>query len=284
MGATTGIEWTDATWNPWMGCSKVSPGCDSCYMFSGMRRYGRKPEVVQRARDLTFHAPLHWKQPLRIFTCSWSDFFHKQADPWREEAWDVILRTPWHSYQILTKRPGLMLAWAKRHPWPDHVWAGTSVESQKYAPRLDVLARVPATVLFVSVEPMLGPVNLTKWLGAGSRCEADRVLDWVIAGGESGPRARPAHPDWFRQVRDQCQAAGVPFFFKQWGEWLPDDHCTDAQWKQAKERYGREFLVSRLGESPASLQVSVFQRWAYVGKKAAGALLDGREWQDFPNL
>lgn len=283
MGETTSIEWTNATWNPWMGCSKVSPGCDSCYMFAGMLRYGRDPETVQRTKDTTFYAPLRWKEPKRIFTCSWSDFFHKQADSWREQAWDVILQTPQHTYQILTKRPGLMVAWAKTHPWPRHVWAGTSVESQRYAPRLDVLARVPAEVRFVSVEPMLGPVDLRPWLwwGMGSRAG---TLDWTIAGGESGPGARPAHPDWFRSVRDQCQVAGVPFFFKQRGEWSWDEENDEGiavpkDWRSKPHLY--RFLRSD-GTVGSGYDGSDGVFVAKLGKKAAGALLDGREWREFP--
>ena len=228
MGEKTGIEWCTSTWNPWMGCSKVSLGCDSCYMFAGMRRFGRDPEVVQRTRPQTFNAPLKWKDPKRIFTCSWSDFFHKQADPWREEAWDIILRTPQHTYQILTKRPGLMVAWAKTHPWPAHVWAGTSVESQKYAPRLDVLARVPAKVRFISAEPLLGPLDLKPYF---FKCSGTCVptpenptcackglaIHQVIIGGESGPGARPMDLAWARDLVGQCQKAGTACFVKQLG-------------------------------------------------------------------
>ena len=294
MGEKTTIEWCTATWNPWIGCSKVSPGCDSCYMFAGMRRYGRDPEIVQRTKDQTFFAPLKWKLPQHIFTCSWSDFFHKQADPWREEAWDVILRTPQHVYQILTKRPGLMVAWAEKHGWPDHVWAGTSVESQKYVPRLNVLARVPAKVRFVSMEPMLGPVDLRKWIelglgwygeNANGGLEPDRACNWVIAGGESGPGARPAHPDWFRQVRDQCQAAGVPFFFKQWGTYasVPKMPSGIGQLVRAGDvivaQSGKTWLIRPDLSCEGEGQGAAMRP---LGKKAAGALLDGREWREMP--
>ena len=288
MGINTGIEWTDATWNPWIGCSKVSPGCDSCYMFSGMRRYGRDPGVVQRTKEATFYAPFNWKEPKRIFTCSWSDFFHKQADPWREEAWEVILRTPHHTYQILTKRPGLMVAWAETHPWPDHVWAGTSVERQKYAPRLDVLARVPAKVRFVSAEPLLSSLDLRKWLNwtgdAGMHEPPDPVcLNWVIVGGESGPNARPMHPDWARSLRDQCHMAGVPYFHKQNGEWvsglgvlggyvvLQNTWSEDHPFGNSQATPSRN--IHQWGDGYLSVK---------VGKKAAGALLDGREHKEMP--
>ena len=297
MAETTTIEWTDSTWNPWQGCTKVSLGCDNCYAETLTKRWGRTFTTLRRSADATFYAPLspRWRTPRLVFTCSLSDFFHRQADPWREEAWDIMRRTPHLTYQVLTKRPGLAVAWYKNHGWLPNVWLGAAVENQKYAPRLDVLARVPAPVRFVSVEPMMGPVDLGRWLmryGLGYAREAGLGANlagftgvptrWVICGGESGRGARPMHPDWARSLRDQCQAAGVPFFFKQWGAWLPDDHCTDDQWHGARERYGREFIHDRLGEGPAALSVSIVQRWAFVGKKAAGALLDGREWREMP--
>ena len=204
-----------------MGCTKVSPGCAKCYAEREMSRFGRDFNAVQRTSRRVFESPLHWKTPRRIFTCSWSDFFHPGADAWREEAWEIIKATPWHTYQILTKRPELMVAWAKIHGWPEHVWAGTSVESQKYAPRLGVLARVPAKVRVVSVEPMLGPVDLRQWLHPPcidpfcSGCDAEAVLNWVICGGESGPGFRPMELAWLEDLAGQCSDAGVPCWVKQ---------------------------------------------------------------------
>ena len=230
MAETTGISWTDATWNPWIGCTKVSPGCDHCYAERDMSRFGRHFDQVQRTSSLVFTLPLRLKEPRRIFTCSWSDFFHRGADAWREEAWEIIKATPWHTYQILTKRPGLMVAWAEKHGWPEHVWAGTSVESQKYAPRLDVLARVPAKVRFVSVEPMLEAVDLRPWLGCphkgdedGDICcpecgyprEKSRWIHWVIVGGESGAGFRPMEIPWLESLAQQCSVARVPRGVKQ---------------------------------------------------------------------
>lgn len=220
MGKKTAIEWADATWNPWYGCSKVSLGCDNCYAEREMKRWGKDFNEVSRAAKSTFYAPLAWKEPNRIFTCSWSDFFIKKADPWREEAWKIIKATPQHTYMILTKRPGLMAYWAETHPWPEHVWAGVSVETQKYAPRIDVLARVPAKVRFVSAEPLLGFVDLRPHL---YKCICDDLpctceglaVRWCIVGGESGPGCRPMDTDWVRFLRDQCRDAGVSFFYKQ---------------------------------------------------------------------
>lgn len=208
MGKTTRIAWTDATWNPWYGCTEVSPGCDHCYAKRVLARMG-KLWRVQRASKATYRAPLSWLEPRRVFTCSLSDFFHPAVpEEWRTDAWQVILATPEHTYQILTKRPGLMVAWAKRWGWPNNAWAGVSVESQKYAPRITVLARVPARVQFISCEPLLGPLDLRRWLGQGA-------VHQVIVGGESGLGHRPMDLDWARALRDQCQAAGVDFFFKQ---------------------------------------------------------------------
>lgn len=214
MSATSGIEWTEATWNPWMGCTKVSPGCDLCYMYREQRRYGRDPEVVVRSKT-TFNAPLKWASPKAIFTCSWSDWFHADADPWRDEAWEIIRRTPQHTYQILTKRPGriarhLPLDWGEG--W-SHVWLGVSVENQDHAFRARQLTEVPAAVRFVSAEPLLGPVAFER--------PVLRQLDWLIVGGESGPDCRPMDMAWASGLRDQCEQHGVAFFLKQLGGW-PD--------------------------------------------------------------
>jgi len=382
VGETTGIEWCDATWNPWQGCTKVSEGCANCYMYRDMPRFGKDPTVVRRSADATFYSPLKWREPKRIFVCSWSDFWHPAARQWRDAAWNVMLDARQHTYMIPTKRPQAMLdEWARLKVFDDgplpHIWAGVSVENQGNAWRLAYLARVPAKVRFVSAEPLLSSLDLRQWLGTGgaqhanqgcagtgfnrlggtesgqpraclagnptggygsseglsagaihsggeavrlgrtplgvdgiqppsdsrrvgnqpqgwqqgeqlaiesgsgharlqcgscpaqtgqatseayARREVDprtsagdrrtlsaegpvetgdsrhvrrdrqdgsehraprevdasvRVLDWVIAGGESGPKRRPSEADWFRALRDQCAAAGVPYFLKQ---------------------------------------------------------------------
>jgi len=208
MSERTGIEWTDRTWNPWHGCTKVSPGCAHCYMYREKARYGQDPDVVMRSKT-TFTAPLRWREPARVFTCSWSDFFHTAADPWRDEAWAIIRATPHLTYQILTKRIGRVVD----HLPPDwgdgyrNVWLGVSVENHRHIFRASALACVPARVRFVSVEPLLGPVVFGTL----------RDLHWVICGGESGPQARPMALEWARALRDECAAAGVPFFLKQLG-------------------------------------------------------------------
>lgn len=242
MGERSAIEWTDSTWNPWHGCTKVSPGCKHCYMYREKVQYGQDPSLVVRSKT-TFKNPLKWKSPKRIFTCSWSDFFHETADPWRDEAWDIIRRTPQHTYLILTKRPErFTVPWSADEPW-SHVWLGVSAETQEYADqRIPLLLEVPAARRFLSAEPLLGPISLSQpWVdylagwgvhpvhvcgGDEERCASScpepeqhqtTRLDWVIAGGESGPKSRPMELAWAATLRDQCTKAGVSFFLKQLG-------------------------------------------------------------------
>jgi protein gp37 len=202
------IEWTDATWNPWHGCIKVSPGCKNCYMYRGKQRYGKDPRTIIRSRT-TFYDPLRWSEPRLIFACSWSDWFIKDADTWRPDAWNVIRATPQHTYQILTKRPeriaqSLPEDWGSG--WPN-VWLGVSIESQDYIFRKEILRAAPARIRFISAEPLLGPVDFGDLKG----------IQWLITGGESGPKARPMNPDWARSIRRQCAKSKVAFFHKQNG-------------------------------------------------------------------
>ena len=221
------IEWTDVTWNPFTGCTKVSPGCDNCYMYReyprlrsmGNAGYQKDPDKVQ-VIEKRLTEPKHWWKPRRVFVNSMSDTFHEHV-PEKDLAylfWNMR-NLPRHTFQVLTKRPGRAVAWWKMwqegptfpiSKWPAHIHLGTSVETQKYAPRIEVLARVPAPVKFVSAEPLLGELDLTSYMDAGQ-------IQWLIVGGESGPRARPMDLDWARDLRDQAQEAGVPFFLKQLG-------------------------------------------------------------------
>ncbi len=206
MGKESGIEWTEATWNPWHGCHKVSPGCAHCYMYRDKIRFGQKPDDVVRSRT-TFEAPLEWKEPKTVFTCSWSDFFIEEADEWRNEAWEIIRQTPQHTYQILTKRPGRILTHLPSG-WPlPNVWLGVSVENARFYWRIEQLRAVPASVRFLSLEPLLAPMPDLPLQG----------ISWVIVGGESGPRCRPMKAEWVREIRNLCARQQVPFFFKQWG-------------------------------------------------------------------
>jgi len=226
MSENSNIEWTDATWNPWHGCHKVSPGCKFCYMFRDKKRYGQDPNIVVRSKT-TFRDPLRWATPKLVFTCSWSDWLIEEADPWRDAAYEIIRQTP-HMYQILTKRieraPGRF-----PHPPLPNIWLGVSVESRDYLGRIDLLRKTPAAVRFLSLEPLiedLGPLDVSD-------------IDWVIVGGESGPAARPMNIEWCRSIVQQCNAAGVPCFVKQMGS-----NCVDQLGKMNGamfDRKGKDF-------------------------------------------
>ena len=214
MGQGSSIEWTEATWNPVTGCDKVSPGCKNCYAerMSNRLLAMSNPRYVN-GFQLTMHddllsLPLRWKKPRRIFVNSMSDLFHEEVpEPFIAGCFETMNEARWHTFQILTKRPERAAALSPRLPWPANVWMGTSVESSTYYWRIEELRRVPAAIRFLSVEPLLGPVDDIPLDG----------IQWVIAGGESGPRCRPMQESWVTALRDRCQNAGVAFFFKQWG-------------------------------------------------------------------
>ncbi|KKM89051.1 hypothetical protein LCGC14_1252530 [marine sediment metagenome] len=212
MGYKTKISWCQTSQNFWIGCTKVDPGCDNCYMFRDMRRYGNDPEKVRRTKT-TFNNPLKWKKPRLIFTCSWGDFFHVDADPWRDEAWDIIRRTPHHTYQILTKRHGRI---QKNLPswWPmSHVWLGVSgCDNDGFHQRAKALRDVPGNFTrFISAEPLIGPIDVT------AEQLVDYKINWMIIGGESGPGARPMELSWAKTIKDACVEANIPVFLKQLG-------------------------------------------------------------------
>jgi protein gp37 len=279
MGERTAIQWTEHTWNPWQGCAKVSDGCENCYMFRDKKRYGQDPEAVVRSKPPTFNKPLTWREPARVFTCSWSDWFIREADPWRPEAWDVIRRTPHLTYQILTKRPAriprcLPPDWGNGYP---NVWLGVSVEDQATADaRIPQLLDTPARVRFLSCEPLLGPVDLSRWLfatchpgcgwingspvrevpdgchqcGQGGPYER---LDWVIVGGESGPGARITDAADIRRLVEQCRAGKVPVFVKQLGR-----VAIDTDWHGLAPLSLRDPKGGDLSEFPEDLRVREF--------------------------
>lgn len=213
MGKETGIAWADATWNPAQGCTKVSPGCDNCYAEALSRRYGWKTQFATvQLMPHRLDVPFNWKKPKRIFVGSITDMFHPQIpDIYLCAVWLTMLEAKQHTYMLLTKRPHRM-----RHKvdklgleLPRHIWLGTSVEQQRfYDNRVPALMGIPASVRFLSVEPLLEHVTIQP--------EALPV-EWVIVGGESGPRARPMDEDWARSLRDQCAGAGIPYFYKQRG-------------------------------------------------------------------
>jgi protein gp37 len=204
------IEWTEATWNPTIGCTEVSPGCDHCYAKRITQRF---PQTYPNGFDLTLreHAlelPLQWKTPRKIFVNSMSDLFHVDVpDAFILRVFDVMVRAPRHQYQILTKRAERLARLAPKLPWPAHVWMGVSVETKAFEWRIDYLRKVPAAIRFLSAEPLLGSL-------AGINLEG---IDWVIGGGESQPGCRPTELDWFRELRDACRDQRIAFFLKQLG-------------------------------------------------------------------
>lgn len=287
MSEQTNIEWCDSTFNPWIGCTKVSPACDDCYAARstpartlnvawGANEQRRRTSASNWALPLRwnasaaqFHAKHGRRQ--RVFCASLADVFDNQVPPeWRDDLWRLIEATPNLDWLLLTKRIGnavnmlpVTSDFDRLYP---HVWLGSTICNQAEADRdIQKLLAVPARVRFLSIEPLLGPVDL---MGTGknpSEATGLHLVDWVIAGGESGPRARPMSPDWVRKLRNQCFAAGVPFLFKQWGEWIP-------MLGQA------EGLIVR--PDKATTQDGWVMGWA--GKKASGRLLDGVEHNEFP--
>lgn len=227
MADRSAIEWTQATWNPTTGCDRVSRGCDNCYALTlakrlkamGSAKYQTDgdprtsgPGFGVAVHEDSLTIPSRWRQPRMVFVNSMSDLFHaKVPTEFVEKVFEVMAATPRHTYQILTKRSLRLSRLAPRLPWPANVWMGVSVEDESQLDRVDHLRTVPAAVRFVSAEPLLGPLDRIDLSG----------IDWLIAGGESGVDARPMDPAWVRALRDRCRAAGVAFFFKQWGGRTP---------------------------------------------------------------
>jgi protein gp37 len=220
VGDATAIEWTDATWNPVTGCTKISAGCDHCYAERFSERFrGTSGHPFAMGFDLTLRPerldqPLRWRAPRMIFVNSMSDLFHNRVPrEFSTRVFDIMERAHWHTFQVLTKRSSLMRDFLRRRysgvRAPVHIWFGVSVEDGSKKSRIHHLQETPAGVRFL--EPLIGPMGKLDLAG----------IDWVIVGGESGPHARPMNPEWARDVRDQCGASGVAFFFKQWGGLRP---------------------------------------------------------------
>ena len=212
--AHSSIEWTESTWNPVTGCTKVSPGCKLCYAERMAKRLqGMGQRRYSNGFDLTLHEdilemPLSWKKPQLIFVNSMSDMFHKDVPVWFiQKAFDVMRRASWHQFQVLTKRSDRLMEMSPSIDWPGNVWMGVSVESQDYTFRIDQLRNTGAAIKFLSLEPLLGAVPQLDLRG----------INWVIVGGESGPGARPMELEWVLEIKARCRKDRVPFFFKQWG-------------------------------------------------------------------
>lgn len=332
MGKNSKIEWTDHTFNPWIGCSKVSPGCTNCYAETLMdTRMGRVQWGAHGTRSVTSAA--YWQQPLawnieakrtgvrrKVFCASLCDVFEDRPDTnaWRISLLELIELTHGLDWLMLTKRPENAVrliqeaagrsaeSFFERNP---HVWIGTSAEDQRRADeRIPHLLNIPARVRFLSMEPLLGPMDIaaaaygegrprpSAAVQTGQMSNALHGIHWIIVGGESGADARPMHPDWPRGVRDQCQAAGVPFFFKQWGEWYPfgsgyieqdsvvhSPHGAVSDWTHRDLTFAdNSVLRCHPNVFTFDPEKPSFQQMYKVGKKSAGRLLDGREWSEFP--
>lgn len=359
MGKTS-IEWTDETWNPVVGCTRVSEGCRFCYAFEihDMRhaahkagkavpaQYAKPFKEVQLLPE-RLEQPYHWRKPRQVFVNSMSDLFHP-AVPFEfiARVFTTMMGSPKHTFQILTKRPeraagflgrcgswegyvthngeppvsyggtGIIVGPGADNRWPlSNVWLGTSVEDQEHADkRIPYLLRCPAAVRFLSCEPLLGPITFRIGQLDCQDCEHNRnggtidrtpepcdgncpQIKWVIVGGESGDHARPMHPDWARSICNQCQSAGVPFFFKQWGEWKPISEMPETEYEPLYEPASKSnpVVARRCRVATRGLQFDgregfhqVDEHIAYqifrVGKKKAGRQLDGREWSEFPTV
>lgn len=249
MSDQSTIEWTDSTWNPVTGCTKVSPGCKNCYAETFAERWRGIPgHPYEQGFDLKLwperlKLPLTWKESRMIFVNSMSDLFHKDVpDDFIRQVFEVMLEAKHHTFQVLTKRSERMMQWMRENfknaKVPAHIWLGASVENRDYVWRIMYLQQTPAEIRFLSIEPFLGPMTL--------KASNLKGIHWVIVGGESGHRARPMNPDWARDVREQCKRFDVAFFFKQWGTFNAN------------------------GER--------------VGKKAAGRVLDGKIWNAMPEM
>ncbi len=356
MGDVTRIEWTDATWSPVTGCTKVSEGCRHCYIertppfrmegrkfrcprcggsgyvedSDGNRlAYGKSGQFIAGARcarcsgtgragigDTTgvrmhedrLDVPLRWRKPRKVFVCSMADLFHEAvSSSFIASVFAVMALTPQHTYQVLTKRPARMRALLTSGAFADllgdtlgmmlfeqrisdydvtfplpNVWLGVTVEDQQRADqRIPILLDTPAAVRWLSCEPLLGPVDLdaTGMDVTGTRGPESRppAVDWVVAGGESGPNARPMHPDWARSLRDQCAVAGVPYLYKQWGEWAPGGEGVGPLRDTDREVYIGDVLTD-----PAWKGLPARQIMRRVGKKRAGRVLDGLTHDGYP--
>lgn len=335
MAENTKIEWCDHTFNPWVGCTKISPACDHCYAESWAKRSGQVAWGGERKRTsaANWRLPVKWNiqavvmqsawargidlcggesaciaagyiKPVRpkVFSASLADVFDNMVDPqWRADLFKLILATPNLDWLLLTKRVGnvsgmVPLQWnappgsfptnadgpvPTNDGWPGHVWIGATICNQSEADRdIPKLLAVPAAKRFLSMEPLLGSVEIhSAYLNKGP--SDDMSIDWVIVGGESGPNARPMHPDWVRSLRDQCEVAGVPFFFKQWGEWAPHQTIPGGDEGGDIRRGHVRYLVGD-GREPDGHFRRGDAAVARVGKKYAGRLFDGRVWNGVP--
>ncbi len=302
MGENTKIEWATHTLNLWIGCEAISPACDHCYAAAYAKRVGR--DFSQRTRTLstTWSKALKYQAQAaafflehghrqRIFVNSLSDFFDNEApQQWRQDFFELARLTPDLDYLLLTKRIGnaprmLPEDWGNGYP---NVWIGATVPNQPEADRdIPKLLRVRAAIRFLSVEPMLGPLSFVgRWVNHPNPALHENwleALDWVIAGGESGPEARPTHPEWIRQLRDQCIAIGTPFLMKQWGEWMPVSQMSDGEQDRDEVRRRSTTVLQLDGVEEFAFPPGAMTLYR-MGKAYSGRKLDGRTWDEFPKV
>lgn len=281
----TKIEWCEESWNPVTGCTKISEGCKYCYAERMAKRLaGRFGYPKDEPFKVTLHSdklnqPLKWEKPRMIFVCSMGDLFHFYVSTqYLNKIFYVMRKCSNHTFLILTKRPESMYGYFNRVMFniPENIWIGVSVEDQKtWAERTDILRKIPADIKFVSIEPMLEEIDIDDLDDSYGDPEA-YPFDWIIIGGESGPHARPMHPDWVRKIRDNCIQTGTPFFFKQWGEWMPAlEEFPGLCRGQNQETYSLLDIKKTKRIDKKTVLIN-------VGKKKAGRLLDGREWNQYP--
>lgn len=304
MPTRSKIEWTDYTWNPVTGCTNISPGCGNCYAETITNRFQWHPWGEIQLRHDRLQQPPKWDTGTKIFMASMGDIFHSGVPfDFIAKIFDVIEDHPENIFQVLTKRPGRMAYFANvelprlGRRWPQNAWAGTSVELQKYAPRMDFLMEIETPVRFVSYEPALGPIDwgpYLRWedldlipteLRHRMRPRAlSNGINWTIAGGESGPAARPSNPAWYRELRDYSNMAQIAFFFKQWGRY---GSPIGVPLEEARNWESKWVLVDRLGEilpTSTSIDTPGAEIMVALGKAKTGAELDGREHKAFPEL
>jgi protein gp37 len=332
MAENSKIEWTDHTFNPWIGCTKVSPGCDNCYAkanFDDRKHRAKWGPGQPRSRTKTWGDPVKWNarhaeffaqhgRRQRVFCASLADVFDNEVPAaWRQELVSLIVRTPNLDWLLLTKRignarrmlsdasmhDGLLLTANDEYKAPPNLWLGATIVNQEEADRdIPKLLSTPAAVRFLSVEPMLGPIDLfwpeTLWPDGPRMCCGGHEcgcmgqpidpwllygINWVIVGGESGSGARPMHPDWARDLRDQCKAAGVPFLFKQWGEWTPGENVERQRGTvDTAFLWDDEWQIHPLNLATDGGHIDDQPDLYRVGKKAAGRLLDGVTHDGYP--
>ncbi len=274
MGTKSKIEWTEATWNPLTGCQKISAGCDNCYAEVMANRLKQNP-MTKRYRNgfvLTLHEdlvdmPLRKTKPKMFFVNSMSDLFHgKVPVEFIQKVFKTMNEAHWHTFQILTKRADRLakLSLDGKLNWTPNIWMGVSVENQVVDHRIGHLLQTGAHVKWLSMEPLIGPVHLDE--------NQLKELDWIVAGGESGPKARPCRPNWVRDIRDQCVDADVPFFFKQWGRWLPLD------------QHSNKTSIEKICATDNVYFEDLDFTFTPCGMKGAGSLLDGRTWEQMPEI